>query len=303
MKQIKIYGLGGQGVVTAAKVLCKAVAIFENAHAQAIPAYGHERRGAPVYADAVISNDPIKMKGFVYAPDYVVLFDDSVIAKGIDVMAGASPSTVFIVNTGKPKENYPFRNHPMHLVDAQSVALNAIGRDIPNTAMLGALAGAGLVSMQAIQKAIQSEFPADAEDNIKAAQIASRLVTRHHDRPSIKSPLRRQSESEQSAEQNPNRKKTKDAYGPCALVFCSTATGTWRIQRPRINDAECVYCGTCETSCPTGVVTIHKNESSAAKKPTGTVNIDMTYCKGCGICSDQCPKNAISMIDERKALP
>lgn len=178
MKQIKIYGLGGQGVVTAAKVLCEAVAIHENAHAQAIPAYGHERRGAPVYADAIISSDPIKMKGFVYAPDYVVLFDDSVLEKGIDVMAGTSESTTFIVNTEKCKEHYPFKGHNIYLVDAQSVALDAIGRDIPNTAMLGALAGAGIVEIDAIKKAISSKFGAAAAGNIKAAENASRLITR-----------------------------------------------------------------------------------------------------------------------------
>lgn len=55
MKQIKMFGLGGQGVVTAAKIFCEAVAIHEGAYAQAIPAYGHERRGAAVYADAMIS--------------------------------------------------------------------------------------------------------------------------------------------------------------------------------------------------------------------------------------------------------
>jgi pyruvate ferredoxin oxidoreductase gamma subunit len=177
MKQIKIYGLGGQGVVTAAKLLCEAVAIHENAHAQAIPAYGHERRGAPVYADAIISSEPIKMKGFVYAPDYVVLFDDSVIDKGIDVMAGTSAGTTFIVNAEKRNEKYPFGRHPLYLVDAQSVALKALGRHIPNTAMLGALAGAGIVGIDAIKKAIESKFGAAAADNVKAAQNASRLVT------------------------------------------------------------------------------------------------------------------------------
>lgn len=176
MKQIKIYGLGGQGVVTAAKVLCEAVAIHENAHAQAIPAYGHERRGAPVYADAIISSDPIKMKGFVYTPDYVVLFDDSVIDKGIDVMAGTSASTAFIVNAQKRKKRYPFGRHTLYLVDAQSVALDTIGRDIPNTAMLGALAGAGIVGIDAIKKAIENKFGAAAADNIKAAESASQLV-------------------------------------------------------------------------------------------------------------------------------
>jgi pyruvate ferredoxin oxidoreductase gamma subunit len=176
MKQIKIYGLGGQGVVTAAKVLCEAVAIYENAYAQAIPAYGHERRGAPVYADAVISPDPIKMKGFVYCPDYVVIFDDSVMDKSIDVMAGVSKNTIFIVNTLKQKEKYPFNHHRVYLVDAQTVALNTIGRDIPNTAMLGALAGAGIVQIDAVKKAITNKFGAAAADNIKAAEKACRLV-------------------------------------------------------------------------------------------------------------------------------
>ena len=102
------------------------------------------------------------------------------------------------------------------------------------------------------------------------------------------------------AEQNPNSENSKRIYGPCALIFCSTKTGTWRIQRPQINNETCVFCGTCETYCPTGVVTICKDKSSKKKKPTGTAKIDMTYCKGCGICSNVCPKKAISMIDERE---
>ena len=179
MKQIKIYGLGGQGVVTAAKVLCEAVAIHENAHAQAIPAYGHERRGAPVYADAIISHEPIKMKGFVYAPDYVVLFDEGVMDKGIDVMAGTSEETVFIVNTDKPKDTYPFKDHQTYWVDALAVALKEIGRDIPNTAMLGALAGAGLVGIEAVKKAIESKFGTAAASNIKAAVEAQCQLTTH----------------------------------------------------------------------------------------------------------------------------
>lgn len=176
MKQVKIYGLGGQGVVTAAKIFCEAVAIHEEAYAQAIPAYGHERRGAPVYADAIISLEPIKMKGFVYSPDFVVLFDVAVISKGIDVMAGTSENTVFIVNTGTPQKNYPFNNHKTLCVDAQAVALKTLGRDIPNTAMLGALAKAGLVGIEAVKKAISSKFGTAAAQNIAAAEEANRQL-------------------------------------------------------------------------------------------------------------------------------
>jgi pyruvate ferredoxin oxidoreductase gamma subunit len=172
MKQIKMYGLGGQGVVTAAKVFCEAVAIHEDGYAQAIPAYGHERRGAPVYADAVVSHAPIKIKGFVYSPDYVIIFDDSVMDKGIDVMAGATDQTVFIVNTPAIGERYPFRKNKVFWVDAQRIALDILRVDIPNTAMLGALAGAQLVGLDAIIKAIEGKFKKGAEANIKAARTA-----------------------------------------------------------------------------------------------------------------------------------
>lgn len=103
------------------------------------------------------------------------------------------------------------------------------------------------------------------------------------------------------SENNPTSEKTKRIYGPCALIFCSTKTGTWRILRPQIDDEKCVYCGTCEKYCPTGVVTIKKDKSSEKKNPIGTIDIDMTYCKGCGICANVCPKDSIAMIDEREA--
>lgn len=94
---------------------------------------------------------------------------------------------------------------------------------------------------------------------------------------------------------------TKTVYGPCALIFCSTETGTWRIVRPVVDGERCVACGICEKHCPTAVMTTQKDESSSEKKPRGTVDIDLMYCKGCGICANVCPKDSIAMVDEREA--
>jgi pyruvate ferredoxin oxidoreductase gamma subunit len=79
---------------------------------------------------------------------------------------------VFIVNTPSIKESYPFKKNKVFWVDAQTIALDALKVDIPNTAMLGALAGAKLVGMDAITKAIKDKFKKGAEANIKAAQAA-----------------------------------------------------------------------------------------------------------------------------------
>lgn len=172
MRQIKIYGLGGQGVVTAAKILSEAVAIRENKYAQAIPAYGHERRGAPVYADVIMDENPIMLKSFVYNPDYVVVFDLSVIDKGVNVMSGVSPETVFILNAGGVDENAPFKNHRVLYVDALQISLDVIKRDIPNAAMLGAMAGAGLVGIASVKKEIEKTFGKAGALNAEAAQQA-----------------------------------------------------------------------------------------------------------------------------------
>ena len=92
-----------------------------------------------------------------------------------------------------------------------------------------------------------------------------------------------------------SNKSKKTIYGPCALVVCSTETGTWRVVRPVVDHERCVLCGMCEKHCPTGVVTTGKEEDG------GTLEIDYTYCKGCGICANICPKNSIEMVDEREA--
>ncbi len=88
--------------------------------------------------------------------------------------------------------------------------------------------------------------------------------------------------------------RQKTILGPCALVFCSAQTGTWRVVRPVVDRETCVFCGTCEKHCPADVITTGKKEDN------GVVEIDLRYCKGCGICAEVCPRNSIEMVDERK---
>ncbi|QDR81765.1 2-oxoacid:acceptor oxidoreductase family protein [Sporomusa termitida] len=172
MKQIKLFGLGGQGVVTAAKIFAEAAAIGEGKYAQSIPAYGHERRGAPVYSDLIVSDGPIRVKSFVYEPDYVVIFDLSVMDKGVDVMAGTKPDTVFIINNECVLPEYPFASHLVYYSGAKQIALDTLGRDIPNSAMLGAMAGAGLVGIEAAMNAIRKIFGKAGDANAEAAKKA-----------------------------------------------------------------------------------------------------------------------------------
>lgn len=66
------------------------------------------------------------------------------------------------------------------------------------------------------------------------------------------------------------------------------ASGSWRAERPVIDNAKCKLCGVCWLYCPDGAIEI-----------ADRVTIDYEYCKGCGICARECPFGAIQMVRER----
>ena len=87
--------------------------------------------------------------------------------------------------------------------------------------------------------------------------------------------------------------KTKKYFvGPVATEFVAASTGVWRVERPDVKLADCIFCATCQKHCPADVITVEKAE------PNRGVHIDWTYCKGCGICANSCPAKAITMKEE-----
>lgn len=175
MQKIKFYGIGGQGAVTAAKVLSYAVSIYQDEYAITVPAYGHERRGAPVYAHIIIDEKPVKLNCFVYEPDVVVVFDDSIIDKNVDTYAGCSDSTVLVLNTTQEEVVERYRQlgfKKIYWCDGTGAAQRTIGLAIPNSAMLGALARTGLISLDAVAVAINDFFGKVGEKNANAARDA-----------------------------------------------------------------------------------------------------------------------------------
>jgi 2-oxoacid:acceptor oxidoreductase gamma subunit (pyruvate/2-ketoisovalerate family) len=168
MIQIKMYGLGGQGVVTAARILVEAVVIQENRYAKSLPAYGHERRGAPIHADVMIADAPILLNTFVYQPDIIMVFDPGILSKGIDILAGVHRNSLLVFNCSRELGNEAspacipidvLKNfkHTYHL-NASRIAQDCIQRNIPNSAMLGALSQTGVVSIEAVTTVLNQFF-------------------------------------------------------------------------------------------------------------------------------------------------
>jgi len=171
---MKFFGLGGQGVVTAAKTLSIAVSIYEDRYAVTIPSYGHERRGAPVFTDMVVDDKPILTNCFVYTPDVVVVLDDRIKEKGVDISAGVGENTILLINTPSRERAAEYAKlysfSKTYYVDATRKAIENAGTNIPNGAMLGLVAKAGLVSISSVEKAIIDFF--DEQRGSKNADAA-----------------------------------------------------------------------------------------------------------------------------------
>jgi len=177
MKEIRIHGRGGQGSVTAAEMI--SIAAFEDGKfSQAFPAFGVERRGAPVQAFTRISDSPIRLRSQIYTPDYVIV-QDATLLETVDVASGIKDDGVIIVNTTEKPESLKLDTKARVMtVDATKVAMDIIGFPIVNTVLLGAFAGAtGEINVESIKKAVKGRFSGKvAEKNAKAIQKAYELI-------------------------------------------------------------------------------------------------------------------------------
>lgn len=176
MVQLKFFGLGGQGIVTAAKILSEAVSLIEGNYAITVPAYGHERRGAPVNTSIIIDKEPVLQNCFVYEPDTVVVMDATVIEKGVDVAAGIHQDSILVLNTGDAATAQRFKDMgfaKVYYADGTALAAAETGRGIPNGSMLGVLAKTGVAGIDSVAQAVEHTFGAKAgAANAKAARRA-----------------------------------------------------------------------------------------------------------------------------------
>ena len=139
--EIRWHGRGGQGAKTAALLLADA-AFNTGKYIQGFPEYGPERMGAPITAYNRISDKRITIHSNIYEPDYVVVVDETLIGT-IDVASGLKENGAIIVNTDKKPEE--LRNKmkgfkgKICTINARKISEETIGKNFPNTPMLGAV--------------------------------------------------------------------------------------------------------------------------------------------------------------------
>jgi pyruvate ferredoxin oxidoreductase gamma subunit len=176
LTEIRWHGRGGQGAVTAAKMVAE-VALGQKRYFQAFPEYGPERSGAPIVAFTRISDEPIQVYSGIEHPQIVVVLDPSLLSI-VDVAKGAPDDAVVLVNSdltpAQLRARYGLEGHRLFTVAATKIATDTIRRPIPNTPMVGALVRVtGMFPIEDVVDFLRADFgkkfpPKVVDGNIQA---------------------------------------------------------------------------------------------------------------------------------------
>lgn len=167
---IRMSGLGGQGVVTAAHVL--GAAAYRSGLVSIVnPFFGAEKRLAPAESYVRISTQPIYERGEVLFPNIIMIFHPHVITLGkcytMPFFDGLQRGGKIIVNAESPlalEQDHLRRlsdlEAALYYLPATQLAVEVGGTDLStNIAMLGALLSiTGLVPVEVLKEALEERF-------------------------------------------------------------------------------------------------------------------------------------------------
>jgi 2-oxoacid:acceptor oxidoreductase gamma subunit (pyruvate/2-ketoisovalerate family) len=171
--QIRWHGRGGQGAITAAKIVANAAFSIGYGGVVMVPTFGTERRGAPVFTSLKISREKIYDLSPIKTPDIVVILDHLLIEEA-DVINGLKAEGLIVLNTPKPLDAYEFGDMKLAIADVTALATKAgLKKGVVNTGIIGAFARAsGLIDLDILLNYIEDEFKGRrSHENAEAAKL------------------------------------------------------------------------------------------------------------------------------------
>lgn len=306
------HARGGQGAFTAARALGAAAALSAGAHALAFPTFGPERRGAPMCAYTKISDSPIGDRSAVRQADVVAYLDETLFEDGWE--SQLEEGGIVLLNTARRVED-----PRIVCLDADAISAEVLGRPIPNTAFLGAIAAlSDAVTLEDVREGVRATMPERLQEaNLRIVDAAYAAVCERGAQapagmPEGQGPALGDAEGT-AAKERPVDERPRTRFTPylrCgfdappegfARSTCFEAghlvseNAGWRSMRPVIRESQCTGCLNCVRFCPDGTIFTVRDDEDAPMR----VAVDHAFCKGCGVCAQVCPVDCIVMESER----
>lgn len=292
MIEVRFHGRGGQGAKNASRILGQS-GFLAGLQAQDFALFGAERRGAAVVAGTRMSDHAIDRRGYIDAPDLVMVLDASLLKEAAEpLFHGVDAATPMVVNSDperpepSPKELPPAQ---YVFIDLDRLARELIGAPLISAAVAAVAAKAiALITVEDLEAAVRNELadfglaPELVERNVTAAREAYRRA------PAITLASEKNKGTKEPSTQAVPYLGTAQFAGPTIRHRGSAAlrqTGNWRSVRPEIDLAKCKRCFLCYLYCPEAALNLDSENFP---------HVDYDHCKGCMICYEECPTEAIS---------
>ena len=165
--EVRLAGEGGQGLILAGIILGEAAAIYDGKKAIQTQSYGPEARGGASKSEVIISTSDLDYPKVTSADALVVMSQEACDKYAADLRRDG----LMIVDSGKVGRVPTSRAYKVPITQ---LAVEATGKAIPaNVVALGVLVGlSGIVSHEAIEKAVLARAPKGTEEMNKAALAA-----------------------------------------------------------------------------------------------------------------------------------
>jgi len=167
---VRMAGIGGQGVVTASHIVSNAV-VISGGYSSLVPFFGSEKRNAPVESYVRISNQEIYEIGEIIYPNVIIIFHPSVITLGksytMPFYTGLKKDGIILINSKTPiafsrdeQKEMDDYGAKVYYIPATEMANDVAKTDLAtNMAMCGAICAIfGLPDLKSLAASVQDRF-------------------------------------------------------------------------------------------------------------------------------------------------
>ncbi len=321
-QEIKIYGFGSDGMVSASKDILKIIGAYQNKFVQGYFEYDSKKSGGVTVSNLRISNKEINAPYYVTNSNVIVITKEEYFNK-FDLVRDIKENGVVLINSGKTeselnsflpgevKRVFTDRNVKVLFVDAEALAkennLNGKINKIIEVIILKLLGVNNALEMvsEGIKKAFVNKGEEVINNNLNAIKKASNAVkllnvTNTTFEPKIV--------NEKDVFSLINQRKG-NLLTVADVENLKTGTfpgGLSKNEKRNVNNLapkwikeNCIECGQCSLVCPHAVIRpfVVGKESDGIpllvnKEYNYIIEVSEADCTACGLCVDACPGKA-----------
>lgn len=161
LKELRIAGFGGQGVILATHILGRAAAVHENRFATMTQSYGPEARGGAASAALIVSDEPILFP-YVTHPDILVVMSQEAYSR---FTPEVKPGGFLLVEEDLVRLDQKAQGLKIYGIPATRFAEELGKKMVLNVIMTGFLCSiTGVVTAEAARKSVSESVPARFRD-------------------------------------------------------------------------------------------------------------------------------------------